>query len=89
MLKLEEGLSGQALGTNGSAPHLRDELGRLTKDINDLKRRISDQVTLIQELAWEAQTTTGAKAELLGMQETLADWCAHRDLLVKFQTAEI
>jgi len=89
MLKLEEGLPGQTLRVNGSALDLQDELGRLTNDINDLKRRISDQVTLIQDLAWEAQATACAKAELHGMQETLGDWRAHRDLLVKLQTAEI
>ncbi|WP_114946617.1 hypothetical protein [Microvirga calopogonii] len=89
MLKLEEDLSGQALRGYGSSPDLQDELGRLTTDINDLKRRIRDQVTLIQELAWEAQATASAKAELHAMQEMLGDWRAHRDLLVKLQMAEI
>ncbi|WP_262031487.1 hypothetical protein [Microvirga sp. Mcv34] len=89
MLKLEDGLPGQALRANGSLLDLQDELGRLTKDINDLKRRISDQVTLIQELTWEAHPAGDAKAALREMQETLGDWFAHRDLLMKLQAAEI
>ncbi|MGO4527180.1 hypothetical protein AB4097_20270 [Microvirga sp. 2MCAF35] len=89
MLKLEEGRSGQTLGANGSSLDLQDDLGSLTKDINDLKRRISAQVTLVQELAWEAQATESAKAELHRMQETLRDWCAHQDLLVKLQATQI
>ncbi len=84
MLKLEDGLPGQSV----SSLHQTDELGRLTNDINNLKQRISDQVALIQELAWEAQPTASAKAALHELQETLRDWCAHRDLLVKFQAAE-
>ncbi|WP_040638761.1 hypothetical protein [Microvirga lotononidis] len=89
MLKLEEGLAGHSLRAKGFSLDLQDELGRLTKDINDLKRRIFDQVALIQELAWEAKPTGDAKAALHEMQATLGDWRAHRDLLVKLQTAEI
>ncbi|MBA1156550.1 hypothetical protein [Microvirga mediterraneensis] len=89
MLKLEEGLPGQSLRTNGSSIELPDELGRLTKDINDLKRRISDQITLIQELTWEAEAADAAKAALQEMRETLGDWYAHRNLLMKLQAAEI
>ncbi|MBQ0820057.1 hypothetical protein KBI52_07495 [Microvirga sp. HBU67558] len=88
MLKLEQGLSGQTREANGPALHQREELARLTDDINDLKQRISDQIALIQDLAWEAQGTASAKAELHEMQETLRDWYAHRDLLVKLQTLE-
>ena len=84
MLKLDDGLPGQSV----SSLHQPDELGRLTNDINDLKQRISDQISLIQELAWEARPIASAKAALYEMQETLRDWSAHRDLLVKFQAAE-
>ena len=89
MLKLEDGLSDHPLRANGSAPDPQEELRRLTDDINELKQRISDQITLIQELAWETQATTRAKAALHEMQDTLRDWYAHRDLLVKFQAADI
>ncbi len=88
MLKLEEDLLGQTLRVNGAAFNQHEELRRLTHDIADLKRRISDQITLIQELAWEAQDTTSVKASLREMQETLRDWYAHRDLLVKLLAAE-
>ena len=88
MLKLEEDLLGQTLRENGSLLNQREELSRLTVDIADLKQRISDQITLIQELAWEAQATASAKEALHAMQETLRDWYAHRDLLVKLQAVE-
>ena len=88
MLKLEEDLLGQTLRANGSALNQQEDLTTLTGDITDLKQRISDQITLIQELAWEAQETGAAKEALHEMQETLRDWYAHRDLLVKLQAAE-
>jgi hypothetical protein len=86
MLKLED-LNGQTLRPNGTALNQHEELSRLTVDINALKQRISDQITLIQELAWEAQDTASANEALHEMQETLRDWYAHRDLLVKLQDA--
>jgi formate-dependent nitrite reductase cytochrome c552 subunit len=88
MLKLEEGLSGQTLRANSSAFTQQQELTRLTGDITDLKQRISDQITLIQELTWEAQETASAKKALHEMQEILRDWYAHRDLLIKLQAVE-
>jgi hypothetical protein len=88
MLKLEEDLLGQTLRANGSAFNQQEDLTRLTGDITDLKQRISDQITLIQELAWEAQDTASAKEALHEMQESLRDWYAHRDLLVKLQASE-
>jgi hypothetical protein len=83
MLKLEEGLFGQILRANGSALNQQEDLRRLTGDIADLKQRILDQITLIQELAWEAQDTASAKDALHEIQETLRDWYAHFDLLVQ------
>jgi hypothetical protein len=88
MLKLEEGLSGQTVRANGSAFKQQENLTRLTGDITDLKQRIANQITFIQELAWEAQDTASAKEALYAMQETLRDWYAHRDLLVKLQAAQ-
>ena len=88
MLKLEEGLFGQILRANGSALNQQEDLRRLTGDIADLKQRILDQITLIQELAWEAQDTASAKDALPEIQETLSDWYAHRDLLVQLQAVE-
>ncbi len=83
MLKLQEDLLGQPVRTNGSALSPSEGLSRLTHDIADLKLRISDQIALIQELAWEAQDTASTKAALSEMQETLRDWAAHRHLLTK------
>lgn len=83
MLKLEEDLLGQAHRADGSALNQQEELSRLAVDIADLKQRISDQITLIQEQAWEAQDTASAKEALYEMQATLRDWYAYRDLLVK------
>ncbi len=88
MLKLNEDLIGQVLRASASAFRQHDDLRRLTGDIADLKQRISDQITLIQELAWEVHDTASVKEALREMQETLRDWCAHRDLLIKLQTAK-
>lgn len=88
MLKLEEVLLGQTLRADGSALNQQEELSRLAVDIADLKQRISNQITLIQEQAWEAQDSASAKEALHEMQATLRDWYAYRDLLVKLQAAE-
>ena len=88
MLKLNENLTGQVLRTSAPAFSQHDDLRRLAGDIADLKRHISDQITLIQELTWEVHGTALAKEALREMQETLRDWCAHRDLLMKLQAAK-
>jgi hypothetical protein len=85
MYRLEEGLP---LRTNGNAFNQREELRRLARDIADLKQRITHQVRLIQELAWEAQDAATPKEVLCEMQDTLKDWCAHRDLILKLQASE-
>jgi hypothetical protein len=89
ILKLEEDLLGHTLKANGTAFSQHEELRRLTHDIADLKRRISDQITLIQGLAWEAQDTVFVKDALNETQETLRDWYVHRDLLLKLRTFSI
>jgi hypothetical protein len=61
---------------------------RLIHEIADLKQRISEQITLIQELAWEAQDPASAKKVLQGIKETLMDGYAHHDLLLKVRTTE-
>jgi len=88
MLKLQEERFGQTFRANDSAFDQHDGLTKLTSDITGLKQRIADQITLIQDLAWEAQDTAPAKAALHEMQEILRSWCAHRDLLVKLQSTE-
>jgi hypothetical protein len=40
-------------------------------DIRDLKKRISDQIELIQELTWDGQDTTEAKEALRVLQNTM------------------
>ena len=89
MLKLQEDLLGHTLRANGTAFNQQEELRRLTHDIADLRRRISDQITLIQEMAWEAQDTVSLKDALDEMQETLRDWYAHRDLLLKLRALPV
>lgn len=86
MLKLQENLLGQALRGSDSAFDRHEDLRGLSSDIATLKKRIADQITLIQELAWEAQDTASAKTALQEMQETLRSWRAHRDLLIKLQS---
>jgi ferritin len=88
MLKLEQDLLGHILRASGTAFHQQGELRRLTRDIGDLEQHISDQITLIRELAWEAQDTASAKEAFQKMQETLRDGYAHRDLLLKVLTPE-
>jgi len=68
---------------NGTASRQHEELRGLTHDTADLKRRISDQITFIQELAWEAQDTAPLKESLNELHGTLRDWYAHRDLLLR------
>jgi len=88
MFKLEEDLLDHTIRTNGPAFNQQEELRMLTHDITRRGRRIADQITLIGELAWEAQETASAKIALHEMQETLSDWYAHRDLLLKLRAAE-
>jgi hypothetical protein len=85
MLKLNENLMGQVLREGASAFSRHDDRRRLTGDIAHLKQRICDQVTLVQELAWEAHDAASAKEALHEMRETLRDWRAHRDLLIEMQ----
>ncbi len=71
MLKLEQDLLGHILRASDTAFHQQEELRRLTRDIGDLEQRISDQITLIRVLAWEAQDAASAKEAFQKMQETL------------------
>ena len=89
MFKLEESISGPLSRRNDSVFHRQVELARLNDDIASLKQRITHQVTLVHELTWEAQDASLAKMTLNEMQETIRDWHAHRDLLVKLLRGEI
>jgi hypothetical protein len=40
-------------------------------DIRDLKKRIADQIELIQEMTWDGEDTTEAKETLRVLQDTL------------------
>jgi hypothetical protein len=40
-------------------------------DVRDLKKRIADQIELIQEMTWDGQDTTEAKETLRVLQHTL------------------
>jgi hypothetical protein len=89
MLKLEEDLSGQLLRTNGTTFNQQEEIRRLTADIAELKHDITQRIVLIQELTWDAQDTASAKEALRQMQDTLRDWCAHADLMLKLKSSEL
>ncbi len=41
------------------------------QDVRDLKKRIADQIELIQGMAWEGQDTAEAKETLRTLQGTL------------------
>jgi hypothetical protein len=88
MFKLNEGLSGPVLGSDDVQFETRDELSRLTADIQSLKQRIANQISHVQELTWEAQDSTSAKKTLDEMRETLREWYAERDLLNKLLRGE-
>jgi hypothetical protein len=88
MLKLED-LNSQTLKANGSSFNQHEELTRLTGDIADLKHEVTQQIVLIQELTWDAQDTASAKEALRQMQDTLRDWCAHADLMLKLKSSEL
>jgi hypothetical protein len=88
MFKLNEGLSGPVLGSDDVQFETRDELSRLTADIQSLKQRIANQIIHVQELTWEAQDSTSAKKTLDEMRETLREWYAERDLLNKLLRGE-
>ena len=57
-------------------------------DIRDLKKRISDQIVLIQELSWDGHDTTKAKETLCILQDALKDWDAYQNLSLKLQPSE-
>jgi hypothetical protein len=88
MFRLNEGISGPVLGSDDVQFETRDELSRLTADIQSLKQRIANQISHVQELTWEAQDPTSAKKTLDEMRETLRDWYAERDLLNKLLRGE-
>jgi hypothetical protein len=40
-------------------------------DVRDLKRRVADQIELIQQMTWDGEDTTEAKETLRVLQDTL------------------
>ena len=57
-------------------------------DIRDLKKRISNQIILIQELSWDGHDTAKAKETLRILQDALKDWDAYQNLSLKLQPSE-
>ena len=57
-------------------------------DIRDLKKRISNQIVLIQELSWDGYDTAKAKETLRILQDALKDWDAYQNLSLKLQPSE-
>jgi hypothetical protein len=57
-------------------------------DIRDLKKRISNQIILIQELSWDGHDTAKAKETLRILQDVLKDWDVYQNLSLKLQPSE-
>ncbi|ANY83736.1 hypothetical protein BB934_36490 (plasmid) [Microvirga ossetica] len=87
MFKIEGSSLDPSAGTSTHAANQHEDLKSLCFDTSALKRRITNQIILIQELSWEAQDTTSAKEALRTMQEALEGWCAHRDLILKLHAS--
>jgi hypothetical protein len=57
-------------------------------DIRDLKRRICNQIVLIQELSWDGHDTVEAKETFRILQDALKDWDAYQKLSLKLQSSD-
>jgi hypothetical protein len=83
MFKLNESIVSHVLGQDDTQFDRREELSRLNGDIASLKQRITNQISLFQEMTCETEDSVSAKKTLDEMQETIRDWYAYRDLLAK------
>ena len=66
----------------------QENIAMMKLDIRDLKKRISNQIVLIQELSWDGHDTAKAKETLLILQDALKDWDAYQNLSLKLQPSE-
>ena len=65
-----------------------ENIAMMKLDIRDLKKRISKQIVLIQELSWDGHDTAKAKETLRILQDALKDWDAYQNLSLKLQPSE-
>ena len=61
----------------------REHLGRAERDIAEGERRVTRQMLLIERLRQEGHDTAEAEKLLLTLRETLAEWQAHRDEILR------
>jgi hypothetical protein len=66
----------------------QENIAMMKLDIRDLKKRISNQIVLIQELSWDGYDTAKAKETLRILQDALKDWDAYQNLSLKLQPSE-
>ena len=65
-----------------------ENIAMMKLDIRDLKKRISNQIVLIQELSWDGHDTAKAKETLRILQDVLKDWDVYQNLSLKLQPSE-
>jgi hypothetical protein len=68
--------------------HHQENIAMLKIDIRDLKKRIADQIVLIQVLAWDGHDTTEPKEKLRILQDALKDWDAYQNLSLKLEPSK-
>ncbi|WP_414473117.1 hypothetical protein [Microvirga sp. M2] len=61
----------------------REHLARAERDIAEGERRVTRQTLLVEELRRDGRDTGEAERHLLILQETLASWYSHRDLILQ------
>jgi hypothetical protein len=72
----------------GPMSYQQENNAMLKIDIRDLKKRIADQIVLIQELAWDGKDTDKAKEKLHILQDALKDWDAYHNLSLKLEPSK-
>jgi len=61
----------------------RKHLAKAERDIADGERRITRQMLLIEKMRQEGHDTNEADRLLLTLEDTLAEWRAHRDEILR------
>jgi hypothetical protein len=61
----------------------REHLAKAERDIAEGERRITRQMLLIERMGREGHDTAEAEKLLLTLRETLAEWQAHREEILR------
>jgi hypothetical protein len=61
----------------------REHLAKAERDIAEGERRITRQMLLIERMGREGHDTAEAEKLLLTLRETLAEWRAHREEILR------